>query len=205
MSRKIGKGGGAGQSGKRGSPQEMVLSPAEQDLFAEAMRGVAPLGGKGRVPQAVVSKPPRRLPALPPIKESLTTSAVGAPSARMEVLHEGECVVGRSLDVDRKLVRLLRQGDPAPQATLDLHGRRAAASHDALVRFVTNAVTTGKTCVLIIHGRGHHSASDGPVLKSLVVEVLSSAELQPLVLAFASAPRSLGGQGATLVRLRRAR
>jgi DNA-nicking Smr family endonuclease len=58
--------------------------------------------------------------------------------------------------------------------------------------------------VLIIHGRGLHSKS-GPVLREALPEWLSSQPLSQGIMAFASAPRGLGGPGATLVLLRRDR
>jgi len=197
MSRKIG-----------GGPiPEPPVSPADEDLFAKAMQGVAPLEGKQRVPLAPVA--PKGPKKLPPLRSGVSLAAgiglAGSGSTHMELELGGEEFWGRALDVDRKLLRQLRQGEPAPQATLDLHGRRAAPAHEAVVRFISNAAGSGKTCVLLVHGRGHHSASDGPVLKNLVIDLLSSSEMKPFVLAFASAPRSLGADGATLVRLRRAR
>jgi DNA-nicking Smr family endonuclease len=197
MSRKIGGG----------RAPEPPVSQADEDLFAKAMQGVAKLEGKQRVPLAPAA--PKGPKKLPPLRSGLSLAPglgpAGSGSTHMELELGGEEFWGRALDVDRKLLKQLRQGEPAPQATLDLHGRRAAPAHDALIRFISNAAGAGKTCVLIVHGRGHHSASDGPVLKNLVIDLLSSSDMQPFVLAFASAPRSLGADGATLVRLRRAR
>lgn len=181
-----------------------VLTQDDHALFSEAMRGVAPLAGKQRVPlPPTLAKGPRRLPTL---RASVASGAFADDiNINMEVQWVGQEVAGRGLDVNRKLLKQLRQGCPAPQATLDLHGRTAAVARDFLTRFVGNGVAAGKVCVLVVHGRGLHSESDGPVLKNVVVELLSSKSMAPFVLAFASAPRALGADGATLVRLRKAR
>ncbi len=166
------------------------------------MAGVQRLQGPVRVPVAKHSrglKPPLGVP-------SERAGQVGeAAGALLEVETLGESVVGRAPDVNRKLVKELKQGEPAPQATLDLHGRTAAVAKDLLTRFVASSLAAGRTSVLVIHGRGHHSAADGPVIKTLVVQVLSSRPLCGQILAFASAPRALGGEGALMVRLRRPR
>ena len=209
MSRKIGRGGN-----ERGRyvARETPVSEEEQALFAQAMRDVQPLAGRTRVP--VVPAKGVRPRAVPPLIAALRANVGALGSAgdasevfapHMEIENMGEQVLARGKDVDRKLLKQLRQGEPAPQATLDLHGRTAAFARDAVVRFVSNAVAGGKTSVLIVHGRGHHSGNDGPVLKNVVMQVLSSTSLQAFVLAFASAPRALGADGATMVRLRRTR
>jgi DNA-nicking Smr family endonuclease len=56
-------------------------------------------------------------------------------------------------------------------------------------------------CVLVVCGRGTHSGAEGPVLPDVVIERLSE-ELANEVLAFCTAPRKWGGQGAVIVRLR---
>lgn len=206
MSRKIGRGGN-----ERGAtpPREPPVSEEERALFLQAMRDVQPLPGKSRVPvlptKGLARRAPAVVPTLRPNVGALGSAGDASEKMHMEIDNTGEQISGRSLDVDRKLLRQLRQGEPAPQATLDLHGRTAAFARDAVARFVANAVAGGKISVLIVHGRGHHSGNDGPVLKNVVVQVLSSSAMQAFVLAFTSAPRALGADGATLVRLRRAR
>ena len=56
-------------------------------------------------------------------------------------------------------------------------------------------------CLLVVCGRGMHSGVDGPVLPDVAIERLSE-ELAEHVLAFCSAPRKWGGDGALLVMLR---
>ena len=73
----------------------------------------------------------------------------------------------------------------------------------AVDRFVAAARTAGRRCVLIIHGRGHHSKDQVPVLKERIHAWLARGRLSKSVLAFASARPCDGGAGAVYVLLRR--
>ena len=66
---------------------------------------------------------------------------------------------------------------------------------------VLRARRDGLGCVLIVCGRGLHSGLEGPVLPDVAIERLSE-ELAYYVLAFCTAPRRWGGEGALLVMLR---
>lgn len=187
-----------------GVPRPPDVSDEERALFAAAMSDVKPLSGPVRVPVGPARKPVVRTRAAPVVRGTPVVFEADAP-ADIEVERLGDVITGRAPGVDRKLVKLLRGGEPAPQAKLDLHGKTAAAARELLLKFVNGSAAQGRSCLLVVHGQGHHSASDGPVLKNVVVETLSGRTLSAHVLAFASAPRALGGEGAMLVRLRRTR
>jgi DNA-nicking Smr family endonuclease len=74
---------------------------------------------------------------------------------------------------------------------------------EALVRFVFDARSRGKRCVLIVHGRGLHSKDQIPVLKASLQTWLSHGKLAERVLAFTSARPHDGGAGAVYVLLRK--
>ena len=67
-------------------------------------------------------------------------------------------------------------------------------------RFIENSRHRGHRCVSIIHGRGHHSKGNQPILKARVRENLRSHRS---VLAYTDAPASDGGPGAVYVLLRK--
>jgi DNA-nicking Smr family endonuclease len=100
-------------------------------------------------------------------------------------------------------VRELRTGRPAVEATLDLHGQRAAGAEQRLQALVRTARQEGRRLLLVIHGRGQRSGPGGPVLRDLVIEQLTRPPLAGHILAVVPAPPSLGGSGATLVWLRK--
>lgn len=85
-----------------------------------------------------------------------------------------------------------------PDATLDLHGKTANEAVALVNGFLERCAREGKEHVLIIHGKGMHSA-DGPVLDAVVRKVL---ETSPVAGMHGEAHRSLGGGGATWVRVR---
>ena len=110
-----------------------------------------------------------------------------------------------SFGVSRAMLRELGRGALRPEATSDLHGLRAEVARAQLTRFILDSAEHGRRAVLVICGRGAHSGSTGPVLLELAITTLAEPPLAVHVLAFASAPPPLGGEGALLVRLRRQR
>ena len=160
--------------------------------FAESLRGVRPLAGRERL----------RPPPQPP--DATRARPRGAATVRRFVVEaSGDAVTGRAEDVSRAVLAKLRAGDAAPDREVDLHGLAARDAKRRLVHALREAHAEGSRCVLVVHGRGVHS--EKPVLRSALPEWLQEAPLSELVLAFASAPRALGGSGATLVWLRRVR
>jgi DNA-nicking Smr family endonuclease len=103
-----------------------------------------------------------------------------------------------------KLLHELRAGTHAIEARLDLHGRGRQRALRDLERFVAGASARGARCLLVIHGRGHGSDAGGPVLRPAIWEWLASEAAQRGgVMAFVSARPADGGDGATLLFLRR--
>jgi DNA-nicking Smr family endonuclease len=102
---------------------------------------------------------------------------------------------GVGSDVLRQLQRGLRQS----QAQLDLHGLNVDAARSALAHFIERAKTESWRCLRIVHGQGHSSPGQRPVLKNKVHSWLVQTDA---VQAFAQAPAKEGGAGAVLVLLR---
>jgi DNA-nicking Smr family endonuclease len=126
-------------------------------------------------------------------------------SAPFDISNTTEFVEGAVVGIDRRLVRRLRAGDYAYQAHLDLHGMTADEAKKALDRFLTTSHQRGLRCVLVVHGRGHNSKDQIPVLKRRVSTWLAHGPWSRLVLAFTSARPCDGGAGAMYVLLRRQR
>ena len=166
----------------------------DDHAFAEAMRGVRPLP---RGPERVV----------PPPAAHARRKNVTAPSpsvAPFVVEQTGDAIAGRAPDLAVKQLHELRAGAHPVEARLDLHGRKRADALRDLERFVTAARARGARAVLVIHGRGHGSDAAGPILRPAVWEWLASpASARGGVMAFTSARPRDGGDGATLVLLRR--
>jgi len=89
----------------------------------------------------------------------------------------------------------------APRARLDLHGRTVEEALRALRAFVFAATAQRLGTVLVVTGKGLHSAGGEGVVKRAVERWLRQ-ESGPWVRAYAEAPPALGGRGAFLLHLR---
>jgi DNA-nicking Smr family endonuclease len=150
-------------------------SEAERALWRAALKDVAPLPGRGTVPEPPPPASPQGLEPSP------------APPPRR---------TGRGLD--RRTAERLRRGEMAIEARLDLHGMTQEEAHGALVRFLARAHVAGQRCTLVITGKG-------AVLREAVPRWLGEGEAQARVLATSPAQPRHGGGGALYVLLRRVR
>ena len=86
-----------------------------------------------------------------------------------------------------------------PQAVLDLHGKTASGAEALVTDFLVASSRSGLEKVLIIHGKGLHSAGE-PVMAEIVRKALEATSLAG---SFGPADRNQGGRGATWVRIRK--
>jgi DNA-nicking Smr family endonuclease len=188
---------------------EPRLSDDDLRVFEQAMSGVKPLSAAQRQQRAT----PAAAGPVAPVRRSRAASDDALARADLADLvqkHDhfiveevGETVSGVAPGIDRKLMVRLRAGDYPVEAELDLHRRSRAEAGAELERFLARARGEGRRCVLVIHGRGHNSGPEGPVLVAATRDWLTQGPLRRHVLAFVSAPPDLGGSGAVLVLLRR--
>jgi DNA-nicking Smr family endonuclease len=113
-----------------------------------------------------------------------------------------EYAEGMAQGVNPEVARRLHRGDFSLQDHIDLHGLRVHDAHEAVDGFLSKSVASGKSTVLIIHGRGLSSPAE-PILKSKVFRWLTTSPWHKWVIAFTSARLCDGGAGATYVLLRR--
>lgn len=153
------------------------------------MRGVKPL-----------SRDPE--PPLPKARPAKLRSEHEAESARFEVFEAGERLAGIAPGIDRAHLRRLREGKVAIDRRIDLHGMTADSARQAVRAALADLLREGKRCLLVVHGRGSHSAQE-PVLKRSLAGWLGESPHGTEVIAYTSATPERGGAGATLVLLRR--
>ena len=161
----------------------------ENGVFRKSVADVRPLEDRDKLrapPRTVRRRKPRE-----------TREGVA-----FEIERLGEHVEGLAAGVDRAHLRRLRNGEVKPDARVDLHGMIEPAAQRRVREVVARVHGEGGRCVLIVHGRGRHSAGE-PVLKEALLEWLAEPPLAPLVMAFASAAGRDGGVGATYLLLRR--
>jgi DNA-nicking Smr family endonuclease len=121
---------------------------------------------------------------------SLFERALDRLDEEAEAKRRGDDDQDRSPQRRARFDKRLARGEIEPAATLDLHGMDREQATTALRRFLA---TAPGEAVLIIHGRG---------LRILEAAAIAELDRHPRVAEHVSAPRSLGGHGARLVRLR---
>lgn len=155
--------------------------------FEQAMRGVEPMEETAQRAR----------------EKTVVRKGVDPASAyRFERAKEGLSHWGRRADVSETELEALRAGELVAANRLDLHGTIEEVARDRVFGFVRQSSQSGLRCVAVVHGRGLRSA-DGPVLKQAIPRWLTQLPLARIVGAYASAPRERGGDGVTLVLLRR--
>lgn len=172
------------------------LPPDEAELFREAVRDV-----RQRTTNRVTPKKPKpaaranfmRADQRQVLQESLL------PIADPAVLETGDELSFRRDDISPRVLRKLRSGEYAVTAEIDLHGLTASEARSALRAFIASALVHHKTCIRVVHGKGHGSGPRGPVLKNMVNVLLRQYDA---VRAFGSARPRDGGNGAVYVLLR---
>jgi DNA-nicking Smr family endonuclease len=175
---------------------------SDEKLFKQAMEGVSRIPRPNFVERGLPPPLPEKPESLDEVEPLLKLKDLVQHGVGFEVADTPEYIEGTMYRVPPDVARRLHQGDFSIQAYINLHRFKVAAAREAFERFIKWAVTTGKTGVLIIHGRGLSSPSE-PVLKQKVVEWLTRGPWRKWVVAYASARSCDGGAGATYVLLRR--
>jgi DNA-nicking Smr family endonuclease len=175
---------------------------SDDDALALAMAGVAPLDGG----PALAEKQAKARPMLAEASEEelvmrhLDELVHGA--ADFDFSDTDEYIEAIQKGVDRRLLRRLRRGEYSFQAHLDLHGLNRSQARGKVGEFIRKSTMEGKKCVLIVHGRGHGSKDNIPVLKTKLAAWLTRGAIGKKVLAYTSAMPYDGGTGAVYVLLR---
>ena len=171
-------------------------------LFREMMGDVKPLAPDNRI------APSKKRPA--PGRHSRDDSADHAqPHSSQRAFIQSEYVdhvrAEETLYFSRpglqhKVTKRLKRGEIPVEDSLDLHGATIDEAARVVEEFIQHAQEQGFRCVIIVHGKGHRSEENKPVLKSQINHWLRQHNS---VLAFCSAMPKDGGVGAMYVLLRR--
>lgn len=174
---------------------------SEEHSFAQAMRDVTPLTGKGRdIPPEVAPLPPA-----PVQEESNPLQDFMDGKLEFALASTDEYVEGHIVGLDLMTVGKLQAGQYSPESHLDLHGLNAAQAFQNLVGFIKGAYLKGQRTVLVVPGRGLNSPQGLPVLRTKVQEWFTQEPFRRVILAFCTARTSDGGAGALYVLLRKFR
>jgi len=194
----------SGEGGARGSDGDDNAHPdsatetgasEEKSSFSDLLGDVKPLD-RG---------PPRLAPASAraPVKRRDSPDDGGASSQKFRWPDPSDRHRAAAEGVTDSQLTALARGESEPLERIDLHGTRADVARRLLAKRLESACSQGLDCVIVIHGRGQHSASGVAVLRDALPGWLTTGANARDVLAFTPAPDRLGGLGATLVLLRR--
>jgi DNA-nicking Smr family endonuclease len=180
-----------------------LASLDDSDAFLLAMAGVQRLGAGPKTPAAAEVRSPQKavVRRIEEGEQQLFLEAIAG--MKLDVRFEDELPEETTEVKLRSVSRLkqLRRGTIRIDYELDLHGLTREEALDALAVFVKGAYRRGQQAVLVITGRGNHSAEE-PVLKKAVDKWLRETGSE-MVAEFLSAPRQMGGEGAVVVFLRK--
>ena len=96
-------------------------------------------------------------------------------------------------------LKQIKQGKLEPEGVIDLHGYRLHTAKITLQKYVLNAYDRNLRNILIITGKGHNNSG---LLKNEVPLWLNDRTLIKYLINFETAPKTLGGEGALLVRIK---
>ena len=181
-------------------PEDRQSPELEEELFKKAMEGVRLISRDKYVERIFQIELPESSRDREDAEILEKLADLVKHGRGFNVADTPEYIEGTNYHVHPSVAKRLHRGEYSIQAFVDLHGLLAEDAKEVFEKFIKWAVTTGKTGVLIIHGRGLSSPSE-PVLKKKVVEWLTHGAWRKWVAAYASARLCDGGAGATYVLL----
>ena len=182
-------------------PEDRQSPESEEELFKKAMEGVSLISRENCVERIFQIERPQSSRDREDAEILGKLRDLVVYGRGFKVADTPEYIEGTNYHIHPGVAKRLHRGEYSIQAFVDLHGLLAEDAKDIFEKFIKWAVTTGKTGVLIVHGRGLSSPSE-PVLKKKVVEWLTHGPWRKWVAAYASARICDGGAGATYVLLR---
>jgi DNA-nicking Smr family endonuclease len=177
---------------KKKPPHTETGKDQDSPSFSDLMSDVEPLtGGVKR------AQPRSRKPSSTPRKEDPQPIV-------FQRFDLGEEQAGLAPGIDKAHLTKLKGGHFPPESKIDLHGLTAQKARIGVRDFLKQAWREKKRCVLIVHGRGHHSEGEA-VLRQDLPNWLTQIGVGEQVMAFSSALPKDGGVGASYILLRRHR
>ena len=98
-----------------------------------------------------------------------------------------------------KFIKLLNKRRIEPDGIIDLHGFKLQEAKIILKNYVFQAFNNNKRNILIITGKGLNKTG---ALKKEVPIWLNEREIKKILISYEDAPKSFGGEGALIIRLK---
>lgn len=175
---------------------QQVNDNRDHDIFRDAMSGVTPLPHDNAYHEV---KKPKTKQAKRVDSEEFVIHDPLSDLLEIDEVDSTEILSFCRAGIQKSVFRRLRSGSYRIADELDLHGLSLKQAKKILVYYLQEAVQFEGCCVRIIHGKGHRSSNNKPVLKTHVNHWLSEHER---VLAFHSTKPKDGGAGALYVLLK---
>ncbi|MDR2367013.1 MAG: Smr/MutS family protein [Deltaproteobacteria bacterium] len=196
----------------RGQPEKGPVEPpgerydekADQAFFEEAMSGVVPIGDNRLfVPEPLPAKR-WSLPSVDLEELSVVRDLVNLVNGKSEFDFSStdELLEAQAKDLPPGIMEQLKKGLIPVQDHLDVHGFTLPEAAEAINAFVTKSVYLGRTCLLLVHGRGHRSPDGIPIIKRNLEHLLLRGPVKKYIWAFTTARPIDGGSGASYILLR---
>lgn len=176
----------------RGGSSSSGDPPSFADL-ADQIDDLEPLDPGPRTP-AQAAHPPEGDPAKP-------QAAPGAEDAGLHFPNPDEPLLGWTPGVRKRTLNALKRGKVEVEERIDLHGEDLSSARRRVLEALPRARQAGLACVLLVPGKGRHSADGVALLREALPGWLNSPELRGVVRACAPAQPRDGGRGAAYVLL----
>jgi len=172
-----------------------ITSPEDLDLFRQSVAGARTLS----TDKVLLKKTDKPRPFPNPKVYPEPTLLPGFADDPIEAVGAEDSISYAKPGISKNVLKKLRQGYFGPDAELDLHGLTSTEAQRRLSAFFTTSIQRNCRCLHIVHGKGHRSVDNQPVLKNHLNQWLRQHNE---VLAFCSASPKDGGTGAVWVLLR---
>lgn len=172
----------------------------EEALFRDAMSTVREISEFRKMPVRQRRRSPVNKRRSPENTALRALEKIVAGEKPIHLPDTQEFVQWNNAHVQADMTRMLHNGRHTIQDCLDLHGCTVDEAEMQIAHFLKEALQKRLKCIKIIHGRGLRS-SNGPVLKALLVNLLSK-KYRKHVVSFVSARPCDGGLGALYVLLK---
>lgn len=176
---------------------------SDEQLLAQAMKGVKPLQLEATAPTQVAKKLDDntllRRAAAEGAKE-MTQEAISDTVALLNPVSSEAILSFRKIGIQQGVFKKLKDGHLPWRAAVDLHGCTVEQAREAVLQIIFDAQQEGITVIKIVHGKGYSQGSQGSLLKTCVNGWLQQHRA---VLAFHSATAKDGGNGALFVLLKK--
>lgn len=171
------------------------ISDDERQLFRNTVSDVKPLSKLPDVIPESRQKTPKKIIQ----KRNFEEKSVFHFTEKQATVGSNDIIAYATSGLQHKRFTQLKQGKIKIEATLDLHEHTSDEALVAVDNFLEQCQKRGIRSACIIHGKGHFSSNNTPVLKNLLNHYLRQHRC---VIAFHSAKNKEGGTGAIYVLLK---